>query len=238
MLMEFYEFLVFIKDFIVAMAAIFGTFIAKKGLDTWRRQLKGQSEYELSRRILVTLFKYRDAINSVRNPLFYGFEISYPTESESKSMTPDEIDFYGVSKAYQARWDKVYDEKKILYVDLLESEAIWGGRLKDIFKNIYDLENELRLTFTLYLNSINPKTEIKDKELYSSYLKSSKNIMYEFPGNNHDEFKKNMTSAIDTVEVYLKPKLTHEEENYSVVKFCKKVWVDVSKRLMFNNSIK
>ena len=62
------EIFTIIKDAAVTGAAITGAFVAFKGLGTWRRQLKGLSEYELSRRILVTLFKYRDAINGVRHP--------------------------------------------------------------------------------------------------------------------------------------------------------------------------
>lgn len=46
-----------LKDLVFTGAAITGAVVAVKGLGTWQRQLKGQSEYELSRRILVTLFK-------------------------------------------------------------------------------------------------------------------------------------------------------------------------------------
>ncbi len=52
-----------VKDIVLSGAAITGAVVAVKGLGTWQRQLKGQSEYELSRRILVTVFKYRDAID-------------------------------------------------------------------------------------------------------------------------------------------------------------------------------
>jgi hypothetical protein len=74
------ELVTLIKDLILCGAAIAGAVIAIKGLNTWKRQLKGQSEYELSRRLLVTLFKYRDAINGVRHPAMFGYEMPNPPE--------------------------------------------------------------------------------------------------------------------------------------------------------------
>jgi len=115
------------KDLILSGAAIAGAVVAVKGLGTWKRQLRGQSEYELSRRILVTLFKYRDAIAGVRHPAMWAYEMPIPSEDESKNKSREHVKFYGTSKAYQARWDKVQTERTSLYADLLEAEAIWGG---------------------------------------------------------------------------------------------------------------
>lgn len=111
-------------DLVLSSAAITGAVVAVKGLGTWQRQLKGQSEYELSRRILVSVFKYRDAINGVRNPVMWAYEMPSPPEEEAVKMSREQIRFYGTSKAYQARWDKVQTEKASLYADLLEAEAI------------------------------------------------------------------------------------------------------------------
>ncbi len=44
-----------LKDILLSACAVTGAFVAVKGLNTWRRQLRGQSEYDLSRRILVSL---------------------------------------------------------------------------------------------------------------------------------------------------------------------------------------
>ncbi|MBT3256304.1 MAG: hypothetical protein HN366_07600 [Deltaproteobacteria bacterium] len=118
------EILSIIKEIVIIGAAITASIVAVKGLSTWQRQLKGQSEYDLSRRILVSLFKYRDAINGVRNPAMWADEMPSPPEEKSKTMHPDQISFYGTSNAYQARWDKVQEERTSLYADLLEAEAI------------------------------------------------------------------------------------------------------------------
>ena len=123
-----------IKDVVLSGAAITGAVVAIKGLGTWQKQLKGQSEYELSRRILVSVFKYRDAINGVRHPAMWAYEMPSPPEDEAKAMSREQICFYGTSKAYQARCYKVQTERTSLYADLLEAEAIWGNELKELFK--------------------------------------------------------------------------------------------------------
>ena len=200
-----------IKDIVLSGAAITGAVVAIKGLGTWQRQLKGQSEYELSRRILVSVFKYRDAINGVRHPAMWAYEMPSPTEDEAKGMNYEQIRFYGISKAYQERWDKVQTERTSLYADLLEAEAIWGNELKDLFKRIFDIEHELFTRIRHYIELINPETEEASKEVIRKIDKKNRDIMYDDLGEEPDEFKKDLISAIEDVEKYLKPNLKHEK---------------------------
>ncbi len=191
--------------------AITGSIVAVKGLGTWRRQLRGQSEYDLSRRILVTLFKYRDAINGVRNPVMFAHEMPSPPEDEATKMTHEQIRFYGSSKAYQNRWNKVQTERTSLYADLLEAEAIWGDDLKNMFKTIFNLEHELFTLIRHHIELINPDTKEATKEAIMKIDKKMRDIMYDYLGEEPDEYKQDLISAIEAVETYLKPKLKHEK---------------------------
>jgi len=200
------------KDVVISAAAIIGAIVAVKGLGTWQRQLKGQSEYELSRRILVTLFKYRDSINGVRNPMMWTYEMPLPSEEEAKKMSQEQVRFYGTSKAYQNRWDKVKIEKTSLYADLLESEAIWGLELKELFKPIFKLEHELFIKVRHYIELIDPDTNNAKREAISKIDEKTRDIMYDIMSDEEpDEYKKDLLSAIEDVEKYLKPKLKHEK---------------------------
>ena len=205
------EIITTIKDLILSGAAITGAIVAVKGLGTWQRQLKGQSEYELSRRILVSLFKYRDAINGVRHPAMWAYEMPNPPEEEAKSMNDSQIRSYGTSKAYQARWDKVQAERTILYADMLEAEAIWGSELNSLFKMVFDLQHELFTKIRHYLELINPDTREASKEAINKIDEKSRDIMYEIFGDEPDEFKQDLLNAIESIELYLKPKLSHEK---------------------------
>lgn len=205
------EIFTLLKDWVVSGAAITGAVVAVKGLGTWQRQLKGQSEYELSRRILVSVFKYRDSINGVRHPAMWAYEMPYPSEDEVAKMSSDQIRFYGTSKAYQARWDKVQTERTSLYADLLEAEAIWGTELKQLFKKVFDLEHELFTRIRHHIELINPDTSDAKKEAVAKIYNKSRDIMYDDLGEEPDEYKKDLISAIEQIEKYLKPKLSHEK---------------------------
>ena len=207
--MAYSEIISILKDVILAGTAITAVIVAFKGLKTWEHQLKGKSEYELSRRILVTLFKYRDAINGVRQPAIFAYELPSPSEDDAKKMNSKQIRYYGTSKAYQARWKKVQNEKTSLYADLLESEAIWGIDLKNIFNGIYKLENELFFQIQNYLELINPDTSDEDKPHLQEIRNDNRNIMYDRLAN--DEFRNDMTLEIKNIEKYLKPKLSREK---------------------------
>jgi hypothetical protein len=205
------EIVTLLKDLVLSGAAITGAVVAVKGLGTWQRQLKGQSEYELSRRILVSVFKYRDAINGVRHPAMWAYEMPSPPEEEAKTMSREQIRFYGTSKAYQARWDKVQAERTTLYADLLEAEAIWGTDLKELFKGVFGLEHELFTRIRHYVELINPDTDEASKEAIRNIDKKARDIMYDNLSEEPDEYKQDLVRAIEEIEKYLKSKLSHEK---------------------------
>lgn len=204
----------FLKDFALLGAAITGAVVAVRGLGTWQQQLTGQSEYDLSRRILVSLFKYRDAINAARHPAMWANEMPSPPTEEASKMKDAEIRHYGLSNGYQRRWDKVQEQRSSLYADLLEAEAIWGNELPDMFKNVYRLENELLGKIQNYLRMENPRTSSRTKEALEKINQKSREVMYDISGESPDEFKQDLLSAIGPIEVYLKPKLGHKK--YSI----------------------
>ncbi len=205
------EIVTLLKDLVLSGAAITGAVVAVKGLGTWQRQLKGQSEYDLSRRILVSVFKYRDAIDGVRHPAMWAYEMPSPPEEEAKKMSREQISFYGTLKAYQARLDKVQAQRISLYADLLEAEAIWGVELKQLFKRVFDLEHELFTRIRHYLELINPDTSDAKKEAITKIYNKARDIMYDDLNEEPDEYKKDIISAIEQIEKYLKPKLSHEK---------------------------
>ena len=198
-----------LKDLILSAAAITGAIVAIKGLSTWQKQLKGQVEYALARRLLVSLFKYRDAINDARHPVVRAQEKSFPPEEKAKEMSQEQIHFYGLGEAYQARWNKVQSERVNLCADLLEAEALWGDELKRLFKTIYDLEHELSMNIRLYLEAKNPETDDGLRRATHKIRKERRDIMYDDLSDEGDDYKKEFRKGVENIERYLKPKLGH-----------------------------
>jgi len=196
-----------LKDFILSGSALVGAYVAVKGLNTWQRQLKGQVDHELARRLLVTLFKYRDALSGVRHPALFAYEMPTPPQNEGRHYSQEEIRYYGTSKAYQTRWDKVQAERTKLYADLLEAEALWGEELKKLFSKLYGLEHELFITVRQYLDLMNPETPTATKDAVEKIRRNKRDILYDDLSEEPDEFKKDIKNAMEQIESYLKPKL-------------------------------
>jgi hypothetical protein len=88
-----------------------GMGVALAGLRTWRKQLYGKQEYDVAVRLLTFIFKYRDALQGVRNP----FSFVDPSKG---------VD--GQREEYNARWSAVNSARSDLEAELLVAEAIWG----------------------------------------------------------------------------------------------------------------
>ena len=195
------------KDIVVILAAIVGGKVAVKGLSTWQRQLRGTNEHDLARNILVKVYRYRDAVHGVRHPAMFGYEMPDPEKETIDEMTWEEKRFYGTSKAYEARWEKVQEEKKSLYGDLLEAEAYWGNELEDHFKELYKLETDLLLVLQELLTARDPHSSPDDKDYANEYLKEKRGLIYDKLEGEPDEFRKSILDAIVKIEDILKPRL-------------------------------
>ena len=132
-----------------------------------------------------------------------------PAEDKVKKMNDEQKFFYGISEAYSARWNKVQIERTLLYADLLEAEAIWGDELKNLFKKIFDLENELVKCIRHYLLLRNPDADEASKEAIREIGRKNRDILYDDLSDKPDEYKRDLLSAIEKVEKYLKPNLSH-----------------------------
>ncbi len=181
--------------------------VAVMGLNTWKKQLVGQKDYELAHRMLVSVFKYRDAIDGVRHPAMWVNEMPYPPEDQAKKMSREQIRFYGTAEAYQKRWDKVREARSAIYADSLEAEALWGNGLEGILKKAYTLEQELVSYIRTHLVTIDPDADERRKESYRAILDKKREVIYDDLGEEPDEYKKDFREAVKGIEEYLKPKL-------------------------------
>jgi hypothetical protein len=106
---------------IVAVTSLAGVAVASLGLSTWRKQLKGSAEYELAKRLLLQVYKLRDAIQYVRQPFLSSAEAQ-----GAQGDVPWQI------TAYENRWKGVREALIELQAALLESEVLWGNTVSEI----------------------------------------------------------------------------------------------------------
>lgn len=196
-----------VKDAVLGSAAVIGAYVALRGLSTWNRQLKGGVEYELTRRILKCTYRLREAIKGVRHPVMLGTEMPYPDEAQAANMSREQIRFYGLSNAYQQRWDKVNEVRDDLQTELLEAEVIWGRAIHAEFEPIFELQRELFRAVHAYVSSSNPDESPEGRAVYQDIVVKVRGILYEVPGDKADTYAQAISDGINRIEAFLKPHL-------------------------------
>ena len=99
-----------IKDSCTIILTGVGVYVAFRGLSTWRRQLKGNYEYELTKKLLKSLYTARDVIKSIRSPMVFAGESVQAIKQLSENPTEELKDFHRsydhLGYVYQLRWEK------------------------------------------------------------------------------------------------------------------------------------
>lgn len=207
-LQEWQIYLSFIKDLVTVFATVIGGCIAIYGLVAWKRQLKGKTEYELARRILRAVYKVRDAIKGVRNPLQSAGEIETSLREAGLSIDPNSSEYHlkSATSVYQRRWNKLNEARSDLQVELLEAEVSWGSEIIDTLKPLNECISELYVNIMQYLDGLNDPfpCRTEDADQRNNRIK----IIYEISADpNKDPFSGKIKCAVEELERYLKPHL-------------------------------
>jgi|SRR5690554_1873517 len=187
-----------IKDIILMIFAAIGSFVALSGLKAWRIQLKGKSEYELTIRILKSIYSLREAINRVRNPLITPSEMYSAQKEKGLPIKEKEFDNWNTAIVYEVRWNEISKAMNELKVIELEAEALWGKNISESLDKLYKIVVKLYITLQQFL-SLNKKQNYheRDFELLSKY----EEIVYDRGSKEEpDSFTQNINSAIKEIE--------------------------------------
>jgi len=191
------------KDTITIIATLTATTIAIMGLRTWRKQLRGKTEYELARRLLRSVYKVRDAIHIARNPFASAGEIARALEEaevDTKGLDPTGSQYTASREqaVYRRRWQTIQEAFTELDVDALEAEVIWGHDIAERLKLLRQLASTLYTNIQSYLRNLrNPphRRRIED-------LQKVNRVIY--GGGEEDTFAADLLRAVEGVEDYLK----------------------------------
>lgn len=196
-----------IKDFLEISFWFFWWFIAWQWLNTWKKQLKWNIEFEKARKILNQIYKIRKWIEAVRNPFIPAYEMIYKWTKDG--LSEKELEMAWLREAYNNRFELLDKTKQEILLDVLEAEVLWG---KDIKNKLYDflwVVRELELAVQDYLKimymSNLERQESYWKKRYSEineiiYAKSLNSIQI----NKDDKYFLNLDWKIKEIENYLK----------------------------------
>lgn len=197
------------KDIVTAAAASIAAIVAVKGLQAWSKQLKGKTEYELARRLLRAVYRVRDAIRAVRNPVQTSEETAAAFKESNEIPTATllnaDLNFKINEAVYQLRWRRVQEAMTDLQVEMLEAEVSWGKEVKLKTDPLHICTRKLYISTRRHLRSLNPRLV---EQLDPNAREALDHIIFELDAEGSDEtFSNEIRNSIETIEEFLKPHL-------------------------------
>ena len=200
---EIGEWVAIIQDGLVGAAAVAAALIAYFGVDAWKRELKGKSEYELAKRVLISVYKVREAFKQVRNPAIYQYEYPEEMKDESGHLHKDK-DYAGSLHVYEERWAVLENAFLELEEHHLEAQVEWGPQFQDVITMLRRCRTDLHLAIHQFLE----RKRTPEYSVASSVEESKKErsiLYYGGAGSKHDEFSPQIDEAIREFETWLRP---------------------------------
>jgi hypothetical protein len=193
-----------IKDIITALAALTAGIVAVVGLQSWRRQLKGKTDYELARRFLRAAYRVREAIRYVRNPIRGGSEYEEANQKPAISNSQRSERANAEAALYSHRWNRLHEAISDLQLELLEAEVSWGSKPRQSVDPLYKCIGKLRASTWLYLHDFeNPNLRTDDKA--EARRKQNDLVVFESSEDpSEDQFTAEIKDAIEVIETFMK----------------------------------
>jgi hypothetical protein len=190
------------KDLCVAGAAVMTAFIAWKGVESWKRELKGKAEFEVARDFIKAAYRLRNAIEICRSPWIYPYEYpeGYPQSKNNRSAQEE-----GDAKLhiYNNRLKPV--DSCLLKFDAfaLEAEALWGEEIVNTAHLLRMPIIELKVAIhAVIADAYSGGEDFKDTALMRVTMESVTNSKPE-----ENELTIKINNAIKDIEYYLRPHL-------------------------------
>ncbi|MCJ8161982.1 hypothetical protein [Acinetobacter zhairhuonensis] len=187
------------KDIFSIIGTLGGLSIGTFGLFTWRRQLKGTSEYELSRKAVLKTYEVQQALQAVRDPLLYLSK----DEVEARRHLEEE------QRIYDKRMSSVYEKWAELQTIRLEAKVIWSDSAHDCFNDIQQCIGKLKgaiwLHFWMKGAYAGPGATIDNNP--ERIIKNNNIIYFAF---ENDEFSKQIEESVAKVEKFFSSKIHGE----------------------------
>ncbi|EMY6467095.1 hypothetical protein ABCL20_004572 [Vibrio alginolyticus] len=173
-------------------ALIIGTF----GLFTWRRQLRGTSEYELAKKAVFKTYEVQQTLQAVRNPMLYlskeEVEVGRRLEEEQR--------------IYNERMTLLYEKWAELQTIRLETKAIWSDSAHNCFNEIQqrigDLRGAIWLHFWMKGAYAGPGATVDNNP--ERVIENDKVVYFV---SDDDEFSQKIFKSVEKVELFFGPKI-------------------------------
>jgi hypothetical protein len=181
------------------LAAAVAAYVGFIGLQTWKKQLRGKTEYELAQRLLRATYQFREALTFARSPIPVDNGITETIMKVAGKGSPREI-----SKA-ATLYEKVVREKRQptvreasieLEAIFLEAEIIWGPVVQQYKTPLLHCADTLLSAIERHFAlRQHPEIKIPDAE-----MKRISDIIRYLPNDSANFFSREIKEAVRNIE--------------------------------------
>jgi hypothetical protein len=193
-----------LKDVSSISAACVAMYVALKGLQAWKRQLRGNADFDLARRFLRATYGVRHAVQLARAPFLTAAEMNSALAARTEAMTAVARrgkDDDGEMAAYQIRWQRVNAALADFHGVALEAEALWGPDAAAKTAEVIRLANELHHAIQLWVNrSERPLNQEEDEKVLRT--------ISEIDADGYRDYSDSFAIALAGVDNLTKPYLS------------------------------
>ena len=200
--MNFIELIPLARDLIIAGCAVITVGIAKRGLETWRRQMKGQGDYQLAKLMLVNVYKYREGVRVIRSPIQFSQETVQARKAMKEQGSESAEDVSGLNlkvQVYTQRWKLAGDAFAEILAAHFEAKAIWGEEFDKTIQRFVKFDNDLHAAFERFFDN-HHRLHDMDKD-----VDAVQRVVYSQSFTGDDEFMERLNVVIQEIEVALRP---------------------------------
>ena len=189
------------KDWLTLIIAGCGVWVAWQGLRTWRRQLKGTSQFDVAKRLMLKVYQIRQDVEFCRAP-FRTIQM-FTHDEDGKPIPKNEQQYYSSNKEMWSRFNVIVKTLNEIEFLLFESEIIIDKKIRSIFMPIEEVCRELRLSIEEYIEDCNPRYDNqRESEDSRNRYRELRRIIY---SRKNDEIEAKVNSAINELEIFIKP---------------------------------
>jgi len=184
------------KDVVSIIGTTGALSIGGLGLFTWRRQLRGTSEYEVAKKAILKTYQVQQALQSVRNPMLYLSK----EEVEAGRRLEEEQRIYSERMTYlNEKWAELQTIR-------LETKVIWGREAQDSFNEIQKRIGDLRGAIWLHFWMKGAYAE-SGATVDNSAERVRENDKIVYFMSEEDEFSQKIAESAANVENFFGPKV-------------------------------
>jgi hypothetical protein len=194
--------------------AVFGTvisfcgllvaaYVGVGGLNTWRRQIRGQNDHDLALRMLAELYKFEMVLNASRAPGIYAHEVKLDAPQFAGGR---EGWFQRMELGFERRIEKISASFAALSAMSLNAKALWDFDIYDLLNNLQFLKDEYEEYVRLRLLCADPFESGDEKLDFKNEMDMRRNVFKVAPDLS-DEFGAELESAVKRIEILLSKKI-------------------------------